>query len=533
MPIPDVDFECSNECSIPQFNECDLKATCTDKTPGYECECNTGYRGDGTECTDIDECAEGNCHVDGHCTNFNGSYTCVCEAPFYGNGSYCEYDCYHECHDWLPTASGVFDATYISNLTLCKECGVIAGTGANQTLNTTILNPICGPCCKVLAPASQDPCIGYWLANDPFGKQSAPQFSSLLFLCNFVILQADVPYVFNGTCAQTLDYCFFGADQCDSNAKCINDPSYTGPLTYGYTCECNQGYTGNGLVCTSTAVVDPCLEHQCPNTTTCVLNNTVPKGRICNCTHAGYWFSETSNSCYDPCDCASNVPDSSIFLPCAPCLAPVNAASCAPCCPIIQAAAQSPCAYYTLANLDDQTRQRLITLQINCVNYFNTSLVPSTYCTGTCSDNVKKGYETDIDCGGPCQPCATEGLGCAIASDCAPGFACKGESAEPKSCISSAKEGGKDKAGLTEYAILVAVVGVIILVAGVLITWWWWRQVLIADQGYRYAQSNSITGQVEGASAGGVEVTDLTGVPPPGDVESPGRGTGDDEVYVS
>jgi len=158
----------------------------------------------------------------------------------------------------------------------------------------------------------------------------------------------------------------------------------------------------------------------------------------------------------------------------------------------------------------------------------NVILEPSTYCTGNCSDGLKKGFETDKDCGGPCPPCKAEGLGCAEPKDCGSGFSCT-QAGSNKTCTAASKSSGSSKPGLKEFAVLVAVAGVIIFVAGVLTTWWWWRQVLIADQGYRYAQSNSIGGTELGT---GVEVTDLTGVPPPGDAESPRRG-GDDEVYVS
>ena len=36
--------------------------------------------------------------------------------------------------------------------------------------------------------------------------------------------------------------CATGADNCDTNAVCINTPG-------GFTCSCNQGYTGEGVTC--------------------------------------------------------------------------------------------------------------------------------------------------------------------------------------------------------------------------------------------------------------------------------------------
>src|SRR5689334_14792557 len=39
--------------------------------------------------------------------------------------------------------------------------------------------------------------------------------------------------------------------------------------------------------------------------------------------------------------------------------------------------------------------------------------------SGSCTDGAKNGTETDVDCGGSCEPCAT-GAQCTAASDCAP-----------------------------------------------------------------------------------------------------------------
>jgi hypothetical protein len=51
----------------------------------------------------------------------------------------------------------------------------------------------------------------------------------------------------------------------------------------------------------------------------------------------------------------------------------------------------------------------------------------------TCSDGIKNGAETDVDCGGPdCPPCAT-GKACQSASDCASGM-CSGGVCVVKTC---------------------------------------------------------------------------------------------------
>ncbi len=49
-----------------------------------------------------------------------------------------------------------------------------------------------------------------------------------------------------------------------------------------------------------------------------------------------------------------------------------------------------------------------------------------------CTDALKAGDETDVDCGGSCPPCA-DGLGCAIGADCA-SQVCAGNVCQPSAC---------------------------------------------------------------------------------------------------
>uniref|UniRef100_A0AAY4AKV7 Nidogen-2 n=1 Tax=Denticeps clupeoides TaxID=299321 RepID=A0AAY4AKV7_9TELE len=66
-------------------HECDTTAQCL---PGegqaYQCQCATGYGGDGRNCYDVDECAEGlsSCGSHSECENLQGSYRCRCEAGY-------------------------------------------------------------------------------------------------------------------------------------------------------------------------------------------------------------------------------------------------------------------------------------------------------------------------------------------------------------------------------------------------------------------------------------------------------------------
>jgi hypothetical protein len=72
---------------------CDPNATCSGRGSAARCTCTTGYEGDGTSCTDIDECSTGKNDCDkanGVCTNRPGSFLCSCGDGFVGDGKTCK-----------------------------------------------------------------------------------------------------------------------------------------------------------------------------------------------------------------------------------------------------------------------------------------------------------------------------------------------------------------------------------------------------------------------------------------------------------
>ncbi|KAM4602144.1 nidogen-2 [Polymixia lowei] len=81
----DVD-ECSEGSTL-----CGAHAQCTNLPGGHRCQCQNGYEFgyDGRTCVDIDECRSSPCHVHARCTNGLGSFQCQCQPGFYGDGFYC------------------------------------------------------------------------------------------------------------------------------------------------------------------------------------------------------------------------------------------------------------------------------------------------------------------------------------------------------------------------------------------------------------------------------------------------------------
>lgn len=49
----------------------------------FQCVCDSGFRGDGYTCLDVDECIENPMLCEnGNCLNYPGSFRCECEMGF-------------------------------------------------------------------------------------------------------------------------------------------------------------------------------------------------------------------------------------------------------------------------------------------------------------------------------------------------------------------------------------------------------------------------------------------------------------------
>uniref|UniRef100_A0A7N5ZYA1 Nidogen 2a (osteonidogen) n=1 Tax=Anabas testudineus TaxID=64144 RepID=A0A7N5ZYA1_ANATE len=66
-------------------HDCDTTAQCIPQEgQAFQCKCATGFTGDGRNCYDIDECAEGlsSCSAHSQCVNLPGSHRCQCHSGY-------------------------------------------------------------------------------------------------------------------------------------------------------------------------------------------------------------------------------------------------------------------------------------------------------------------------------------------------------------------------------------------------------------------------------------------------------------------
>ncbi|VDM11603.1 unnamed protein product, partial [Wuchereria bancrofti] len=94
-----------NECA--QSGICHENAFCENIDGSYSCHCRSGYKGDGYKCDDIDECQNNPCHPQGICTNLPGSFSCKCPDGWVGDGK-------NECIN-------PFDTACLDKLSVCNQ----------------------------------------------------------------------------------------------------------------------------------------------------------------------------------------------------------------------------------------------------------------------------------------------------------------------------------------------------------------------------------------------------------------------------
>ena len=157
-------------------------SVCIDNQNSTTCVCNPGFRRNGTECININECDDGTytCSVNKKCIDKEGYYTCSCNEGYVSNGESCNN--IDEC---------------ATNSHSCPVNSTCIDTGGSY---------ICA-CYR-----------GY-----------------IRFAGNETICECSSGYIKNGTSCENINECESGEHNCSEHAKCTD-------ILGSYSCDCNQGF---------------------------------------------------------------------------------------------------------------------------------------------------------------------------------------------------------------------------------------------------------------------------------------------------
>ncbi|XP_028408888.1 fibrillin-2-like [Dendronephthya gigantea] len=117
-------------CS-PGLNNCHKHARCNRlKTADrFSCSCKPGFRGNGIDCFDINECPSITCGSNSRCVNSFGSFHCTCNSGYTRNGAVCQDidECSLSTHNCLP----YLNCTNTDGSYLCTCDDQQSGNGQN------------------------------------------------------------------------------------------------------------------------------------------------------------------------------------------------------------------------------------------------------------------------------------------------------------------------------------------------------------------------------------------------------------------
>ena len=257
----DID-ECADE-----LDDCDDNATCVNEPGGFACECNPGYAGDGTACSDIDECAGApvtftkedhadpaevqDCIVPGVCLTRDEQYplynaaietgadpqdrestkptgtlwargTCTSlqGSPYFGPFLGPEFANGNPANSLVGVDGCLYLPDYDLYFDIVFESWTSSSSGGGFSYTRTPWDDPAGAACG-LGGVTCENTTGSFLCACPEGFVNDPD---------------------TGQCTD-VDECSEETDDCSADATCSN--------TIGsYSCACNFGFAGDGVTCT-------------------------------------------------------------------------------------------------------------------------------------------------------------------------------------------------------------------------------------------------------------------------------------------
>ncbi|KAK7492745.1 hypothetical protein BaRGS_00016050, partial [Batillaria attramentaria] len=298
-----------DECAVGNCSH-----TCTNTVGSFSCGCNLGYRLSppvtGTDCNDIDECADGTNDCAQTCTNTVGSFTCDCYPGFTldPNGRTCTKDaatdpcasltnnCEYACqnHSGVAVCQCPNSYTLADNNYNCTDVDECSQNVCSQLCNNTDGGFVCSCYTGYSLDADQVSCSE--CTGNTYGVNCNETCECRgRGTCDKVKgCQCNSGWT-GTTCSDDVNECVTLAAPCPSGQICSNTNG-------SYTCSCPTGYRKINI--TTCEDIDECAA---PTLNNCkqVCTNTVGS-YTCSC-NTGYTYDSATNTCQDIDECATQL----------------------------------------------------------------------------------------------------------------------------------------------------------------------------------------------------------------------------------
>ncbi|XP_067940061.1 nidogen-like [Watersipora subatra] len=287
-----------DECATGA-NTCSPLAICRNTDGGYICTCTAGYSGDGYYCAIEEErksCRDMTCHQNAYCEQRGDQVFCICNVGFRGDGTNCEpivVTC-NEADICDENADCVYNGETRSYECQCKDG--FSGDGENCDI------PIDASCayCAFHAECVYDIERLFYKCVCKAGFTGDGRSCQLI---DFREAQSTTPTPQTTLSREQQNNCYYNRDLCGENSYCVQN-------NQEYRCVCNPGYLYSASVCVEAA----CQSHsECGDNAHCQLSIRDNKfqckcndgfqgdGRLCTTTAVN--TCNEVNICHPDADC--------------------------------------------------------------------------------------------------------------------------------------------------------------------------------------------------------------------------------------